>query len=102
MPRSRHTPAELANDPTLRDLPYRKWEVLWSDVHQTELRFGHYTSDGRIVLAGLNSCGDLDPPVDPLSVRRPVHTVGHTPSTPIPDQVLREMDKARQQMKGAT
>jgi signal transduction histidine kinase len=62
--------AQLINDPSLRWCAYRMWEVVWSDVHQIELRFVRY-ENGKAKLASLAGMAELPDLVDPLSVRRP-------------------------------
>lgn len=69
-PRKRvHSAAELANDPSLRYCPYRKFELVWSDSHQTEMRFVEYVGD-KIILATEAGMAVVDGLWDMLSIRR--------------------------------
>lgn len=69
--------AELANDPSLRWVPYRVSELLWSDTLESYCRFMAYTPTGRIDIASKDGISPLGVDVDPLSVRRP--TANYTP-----------------------
>ena len=64
------TEAELINDPSLRWCPYRRWELLWSDLHQTEVRFLEYRGD-LVAVATLNGIAPYpEPHPTRLQVRR--------------------------------
>mgnify|MGYP001558571523 CR=1 FL=1 len=65
-----HTELEIANDPSLRWCNYRRWETVYSDVHQAEVRFVRYEGDGKIRLASLDGIAELPETVEPLQVRR--------------------------------
>lgn len=64
------TDQELANDPSLKWACYRKWEAVWSDSHNTVVRFCRYEECGNIRVAGLNTIGELPELVHPLNIRR--------------------------------
>ena len=66
----RYTAAQLANDPSLRWCPYRRWESLWSDVHQADMRFVRYEGDGMVRLATLDAIAELPELVREDQVRR--------------------------------
>ncbi len=68
---SKHKPTaeQIKNDPSLRWCPYRSMEVVFSDAHQTELRFIRY--EGQMVrLAELNSIAELPELVQASTIRR--------------------------------
>ena len=67
----KHKPgeAELRNDPSLRFCPYRKWETVWSDAHNVEVRFMAYVGD-QVQVADL-VMAPLPGYVPILSIRRP-------------------------------
>ncbi len=69
------SPAELANDPSLKYCPYRRMELVWSDTFKAEMRFVEYVPCGKIRLANF-SMGEVSGLYDPLTVRRP--TAGAT------------------------
>ncbi len=64
-----HSPAELANDPSLKWFPYHSWETVWSDTHGEELRFLEYVGD-QVRLATLHGITPLGGSVPLLSIRR--------------------------------
>lgn len=68
----KHVPsaAELANDPSLRWCPYRKFELVWSDTHQTEMRFVEYLTGGKVTLATEAGMAVVEGSYDALSIRR--------------------------------
>lgn len=74
------TPAHVRNDPSLRWVGYRYGEVLYSDTHQTYLRFSRYDhkDPSRVVLASMNGIADLPGTVDEFTVRRDTAQKGGT------------------------
>lgn len=69
MAKRKPNPDELANDPSLRWSPYSKWELVWSDAHNDQLRFVGY-EEGGVRLATVNGIANLPGLVSPLSIRR--------------------------------
>ena len=76
------SPAELANDPSLRWCPYRQGELVYSDLHQAVVRFWEIEKKG-IRLASLNGIAPLPELVRADQIRRP--------------SVMREANKAMTQ-----
>ena len=64
------SPEELANDRSLRWVPYRYAELLWSDELQDNVRFLRYDEAGRIAVASYAGISDLGIALDPLKTRR--------------------------------
>jgi hypothetical protein len=65
-----HSPAELRNDASLRYCGYRPFEAVFSDTHDTEMRFVRYSGQDRVVLAEVNSMREIPDTFPMLSVRR--------------------------------
>ena len=63
------TEEELANDPSLMWVPYRRWEPIWSDDHGANLRFVEYVGD-LVKLASLDGISELPGLVKKLGIRR--------------------------------
>lgn len=73
--RRKHSPAELANDPSLRFCGYTPGEALWSDERAGMFRFGGYDpKTGRIKMLTVGAMS-FDGTADPLLVRRGVPAV---------------------------
>lgn len=66
----KYSKRELDNDPTLKLYFYRRWEVVWSDVHNAKVRFARYNEDGTVTVATINGMADLLDVVHPLQIRR--------------------------------
>ena len=62
--------AELRNDPSLKWCEYRFGEMLWSDIHQTEVRFARYEEE-LVRVCSLNGIEELPDLVSSVWVRRP-------------------------------
>jgi hypothetical protein len=81
MAKPKYTLEELAADPSLKWCPYRRFEILWSDTHQTCVRFVRYEGDGVVVAADA-SCAEMPGSVPKTSVRRP--SAGQDARAPLP------------------
>ncbi len=69
MKKPKYTVEQLENDPSLRVCPYRRWETVWSDTLQADVRFVRY--EGTMVrLATMNGIAELPDLVPELSIRR--------------------------------
>ena len=89
------TDAELKNDPSLRWCPYRRSELVYSDVHQAPVRFLEYAND-RVLLASLNGIAPLPVTAGRLQVRRPsVMTEQHQLPTEIRQGIVAEQKSKR-------
>lgn len=64
------TEGELANDPSLRWCGYRRFELVWSDTHKTEMRFVEYLPNGKVRLANM-MLGIIPGEYNASSIRRP-------------------------------
>lgn len=79
------TDVEIRNDPSLRWNYYRPWEIVWSDLHNTEVRFLRYEGD-KIAVASLHGITELSDRVGVLQIRRPSTMEGY--NTPQKDKCI--------------
>src|ERR1700730_5967667 len=64
------TAEQIANDPSLKWIGYRRGELVWSDLHSANVRFLEY-SEGKVRLATLDGIAPLPDLAEENQVRRP-------------------------------